>query len=86
MGVIAAHAEDLPDLEAVVAGPAVEGGDRGVVVDGEVVVAAVAEHREAAVDGVVVVDPLDHAGVGAQVARRSAGRALPGLPGCSTET
>ena len=52
-------AEDLADLEAVVAGAAVERGDRAGVVDGEGVVAAVAVDAEAAVERGVVVDALD---------------------------
>ena len=56
---VALGAEDLPDLEAVVAGAAVERGDRRRVVGEERVVAAAAVDGQAAVERGVVVDPLD---------------------------
>ncbi len=58
-GDVALGAEDLPDLEAVVVGAAVEGDDRRRVVGEERVVAAAAVDGQAAVEGAVVVDPLD---------------------------
>ena len=58
-------AEDLADLECIVAGPAVERGDRAVVVDREVVVAAQGFDDQPAVQVGVVVDALDLARAGA---------------------
>ena len=70
VGRLALEPVDLTDLEDVVAGAAVEGGDGAVVVDGEEVVAAEAVDDEAAVDRGVVVDALDREG-----ARGDGGRA-----------
>ena len=67
---VALEAEDLADLERVVAGAAVERRDRRVVVDEERVVAAHAVDRQAAVERRVVGDPLDE--VGDLVADRAA--------------
>ena len=59
VGRVALDAEDLADLEAVVAGAAVERRDRRVVVGVERVVAAEAVDAEAPVERGVVVDALD---------------------------
>ena len=56
---VALGAEDLADLELVVALAAVERDDRGGVVDVELVVAVVAVHRDPPVECGVVVDALD---------------------------
>ena len=56
---VALGSEDLADLEDVVAGAAVQGDGGGRVVHVEGVVAALAEDCDAAVEGGVVVDPLD---------------------------
>ena len=55
---VALEAVDLADLERVVAGAAVQRRDGGVVVDREVVVAALAEHHQPTVDRAVVIDAL----------------------------
>ena len=59
VGDVALGPEDLPDLERVVVGAAVEGDDRRGVVGEERVVAALAVDAQAAVEASVVVDPLD---------------------------
>ena len=59
-GRVPLEAVDLTDLERVVPRATVERGDRAVVVDREVVVAAEPVDLQAAVDRGVVVDALDH--------------------------
>ena len=71
----AAQAVDLADLEARVAGTAVERRDRAVVVDREVVVATDAVHVQAA-GGAVVVDPLDREQAGGDEPERVVRRGL----------
>ena len=55
---VARRLEDLADLEGVVAGVTVDGHDAAVVVEHEAVVAVAPEHRHAAIDLAVVVEPL----------------------------
>ena len=56
---VAARAEDLTDLEGVLAFAAIEGGDGAVVVHRDLVVTVEAIDAQAGVDVFVVVDPLN---------------------------
>ena len=51
-------AEHLTDLESVIAGTTVERGDRTVIIDREVIVAAVTVNRQTAIQVGIVVDPF----------------------------
>ena len=56
---VAARAEDLTDLEVVLAFAAIEGGDGAVVVHRNLIITAEAIDAQASVDVFVVVDPLN---------------------------
>ena len=60
---VALRAEDLTNLEQVVALAAVERGDNGVIVDEEGIVTALAFDDQAPIQAGIVVDALDFAAV-----------------------